>query len=294
MSTPVAPRLTERTVGPISRTDFVRFAGAGGDFNPVHHDDEYARAHGFPQVFAMGMFTAGLLGRFVSDAFGIQAVERLSVRFLAPAWPGDMLRFSLSGDAPYMVTVIADEGVRASGVVALRGEETAEPDVDAPDDPLVEGRLAEIAQHELADVVLPVERGKVVEFARAVGSDSPLHVDEAAAAAAGYPGLVAPLVFSCVVAHWNGGDGAALATELGLELSRVVHGEQRWIHHRPLVAGDELTGRRAVAGVRTKGQPGAQMTLVTVATDFHDAQGHAVLREEMVIVELPAQRAQAA
>jgi acyl dehydratase len=50
-----------RTFGPVSQTDIVRFAGAGGDFNPLHHDREFAGAAGFERPIAMGQFTAGLL-----------------------------------------------------------------------------------------------------------------------------------------------------------------------------------------------------------------------------------------
>jgi acyl dehydratase len=49
------------TFGPVSQTDIVRFAGAGGDFNPLHHDREFAGAAGFERPIAMGQFTAGLL-----------------------------------------------------------------------------------------------------------------------------------------------------------------------------------------------------------------------------------------
>ena len=78
-------------MGPVTRTDFVRFAGAGGDFNPLHHDEEYARAAGFPTVFAMGQFQAGLLARFAADWLGAEHVRSYRVRFKAKVWPGDVL-----------------------------------------------------------------------------------------------------------------------------------------------------------------------------------------------------------
>ena len=66
---PVAPvalaagdRMPETTAGPLTRTDFVRYAGAGGDLNPIHHDEPMAVAAGFPTVFGMGMLHAGMLG----------------------------------------------------------------------------------------------------------------------------------------------------------------------------------------------------------------------------------------
>src|SRR3954449_1519358 len=85
--------MNELRVGPITRTDIVRFAGAGGDFNPLHHDEEYARAAGFPTVFAMGQLQAGLLSRFVADELGAENVRSYKVRFKAKVWPGDVLVF---------------------------------------------------------------------------------------------------------------------------------------------------------------------------------------------------------
>jgi acyl dehydratase len=81
----------ELRVGPLTRTDIVRFAGAGGAFNPLHHDEEYARAAGFETVFAMGQFQAGLLSRLAAESFGIENVRRYRVRFKAKVWPGDVL-----------------------------------------------------------------------------------------------------------------------------------------------------------------------------------------------------------
>ena len=66
-------------VGPLTRTDFVRYAGASNDFNPLHHDDEYARAAGHPSVFAHGMFSAGLLASYLVAWFGPDSVRAFSV-----------------------------------------------------------------------------------------------------------------------------------------------------------------------------------------------------------------------
>ena len=60
----------ERCVGPLTRTDFVRYAGASGDFNPIHHDEAFAQAAGFANVFGHGLLTAGILGGFVADWLG--------------------------------------------------------------------------------------------------------------------------------------------------------------------------------------------------------------------------------
>jgi 3-hydroxybutyryl-CoA dehydratase len=79
------------TVGPLTRTDFVRYAGASGDFNPIHHDDEFARSAGLPSVMAHGMLSAGLLASFVTQWFGPDCMRRYKVRFCGRVWPGDHL-----------------------------------------------------------------------------------------------------------------------------------------------------------------------------------------------------------
>jgi acyl dehydratase len=76
---------------PLTRTMFVRYAGASGDFNPMHHDDTIATQVGNPSVFGHGMLTMGLAARVVKDWFGPEAIRRLQVRFSKQVWPGDVL-----------------------------------------------------------------------------------------------------------------------------------------------------------------------------------------------------------
>ncbi|WP_082920725.1 MaoC/PaaZ C-terminal domain-containing protein [Rhodococcus sp. YH3-3] len=83
-----------RTVGPISQTDIVRFAGAGGDFNPLHHDPEFVRSSGFPGVIAMGQMHAGILAGLLSDWVGVEHIREYEVRFVAPVFLGDILTAS--------------------------------------------------------------------------------------------------------------------------------------------------------------------------------------------------------
>jgi acyl dehydratase len=75
----------------ISRTHFVRYAGASGDFNPMHHDDTVATSIGNPSVFGHGMLTAGLMARVLKDWFGPAALRRFQVRFSKQVWPGETL-----------------------------------------------------------------------------------------------------------------------------------------------------------------------------------------------------------
>lgn len=83
----------ELTVGPITRTHIVRYAGASGDFTPIHHDELLAQSVGLPGVFAMGMMHAGMMAHLVADWLGLANVRRYRVRFEDRVWPGDTLTF---------------------------------------------------------------------------------------------------------------------------------------------------------------------------------------------------------
>ncbi|ROS32064.1 MaoC family dehydratase [Amycolatopsis thermoflava] len=107
--------LPEREVGPVTQTDIVRFAGAGGDFNPLHHDPEFARRAGFPGVLAMGQMQAGMLAAWLTDWCGVEHLREYEVRFVAPVFLGAVLRFS--GE----VTEVTD-GVAALALRARDGE----------------------------------------------------------------------------------------------------------------------------------------------------------------------------
>lgn len=119
------------TVGPITRTDIVRFAGAGGDFNPLHHDEERAKAAGFPGVFAMGQMQAGMLSRLVTERFPISAVRAYRVRFADKVWPGDELTLRWGAETPRTDEATGEalldvelEAVRQTGDVAVKGRVT--------------------------------------------------------------------------------------------------------------------------------------------------------------------------
>lgn len=90
----VGDEMPATTVGPLTRTDFVRYAGAGGDLNPIHHDEPFAQAAGFPTVFGMGMLPAGMLGTHLARWVGPFNLRAFRVRFTAQVWPGDVLTFS--------------------------------------------------------------------------------------------------------------------------------------------------------------------------------------------------------
>ncbi len=87
----IGTEMPEREYGPISRTDIVRYQGASGDFNPIHHDDEFAQSAGYPMAFSVGMLQAGILASFATDWLGPRNVRRFGVQFREQVWPGDRL-----------------------------------------------------------------------------------------------------------------------------------------------------------------------------------------------------------
>ena len=76
------------TFGPLSVTDFVRYQGASGDMNPVHHDTAFAKAAGYPGPLAVGMFAAGAMNTYGTDWLGAANVRRSRMRWRAPAFAG--------------------------------------------------------------------------------------------------------------------------------------------------------------------------------------------------------------
>ncbi|GAA1935844.1 MaoC family dehydratase N-terminal domain-containing protein [Microbacterium aoyamense] len=124
-----------------------------------------------------------------------------------------------------------------------------------------------------------VGREKVREFARAVFADDPQHVDPVAAQALGYADVVAPPTFAMVIQDLTLQQLLA-EPDSGIELSRVLHGEQRFAYTRPIVAGDELTARLTVSAIRALGG-NAMVTSDAVITD---ASGEHVVTATSVLV----------
>src|SRR5215208_4348271 len=79
------------TVEDLTRGDFVKYAGASGDFTPLHYDQTFVEAAGIPTVFAMGMLNACILSRRAADYTGLENLRRYKVRFATRVWPGDTI-----------------------------------------------------------------------------------------------------------------------------------------------------------------------------------------------------------
>jgi len=125
---------SEVVVDDLTRTQIVQYAGASGDYNPLHTDDVFAReVAGYPTVFAHGMLTMGLTGKMVTNYVGNGRLTAYGVRFTNQVWPGDTLT------ATAQVAAIRTEGddhlvdldittTNQDDVVVLSGKATARVD----------------------------------------------------------------------------------------------------------------------------------------------------------------------
>ena len=130
----------ERVFGPLQREDFVRYAAASGDDNPIHQDEEYAKSSGAPTVFAMGMLNAGFLAKAISDWFGgPHHLRRYKARFTNRVWPGDELACTAR------VVSVEDGLVKVTVEARRRGD--GPPELDLPNE-----QTAIIGE---ADIALP-------------------------------------------------------------------------------------------------------------------------------------------
>lgn len=120
----------EIVVEDIGVEDFVRYAGASGDFNPLHYDQSYAEAAGEDSVFGQGMLTANYAAHLATDWFGLDRIDSFSVRFRDRLWPDDTVTVSGEivevADTPIGAEVEADLVVtNQDGTELVTGNVTA-------------------------------------------------------------------------------------------------------------------------------------------------------------------------
>src|SRR5437660_12630315 len=115
----------------LTRTDLVQYAGASGDFNPMHHDEVKAQAAGLPSVFGHGMFSAGFLAKAITDYVGVGNLKKYKVRFTKQTWPGEHLRSRIKVTAKRKengsnLVDLECELANQDGEVKVSGEATAD------------------------------------------------------------------------------------------------------------------------------------------------------------------------
>ncbi len=118
---------TARLVEDLKRTQLVQYAGASGDYNPLHTDEVYTtKVAGYPSVFAHGMLTMGMTGRMLTDYVGDARLTKYGVRFTSQVWPGDTLDSTatvkaLTGTNEAPLVELDVSTVNQNGVVVLSG-----------------------------------------------------------------------------------------------------------------------------------------------------------------------------
>lgn len=132
-------------------------------------------------------------------------------------------------------------------------------------------------------VTLPIEPGKIREFARAILDDNPIYRSAKEAASAGFQGIPAPPTYSVVSAFFQE-SGSRL--DVGLDMRYTLHAEQEYEYHIPVVAGDILTGRSRITNRYEKeGRRGGKLVFVTVETVYENQIGQKVLTVRQTLVQ---------
>src|ERR1041384_658467 len=91
---------TARLVEDLKRTQIVQYAGASGDYNPLHTDEVFTtKVAGYPSVFAHGMLTMGMTGHMLTNYVGDGRLSKFGVRFTKQVWPGDSLTANATVEA---------------------------------------------------------------------------------------------------------------------------------------------------------------------------------------------------
>src|SRR5262249_16667189 len=128
-------------------------------------------------------------------------------------------------------------------------------------------------------ITLEVEPGHIRRFVEALGDANPLYSDPAAARAAGLPALPAPPTFAAALRARDVREG------LGIDLRKLLHGEQEYEYRRPLYAGDRLVLRERIVDVQDKQGRSGAMQLLTLETTAHDpASGELVFVGRKTVV----------
>jgi len=135
-------------------------------------------------------------------------------------------------------------------------------------------------------VKLPIEAGKVREYAIAMKGDAAIYHDRAAALAQGYANIPAPPTFTSTASFHVDPELASFPVILEMNRARMVHGEQHWSFLRAPVAGEVLTGVSRLVSVKSKlNSAGRTLRFVEITTDFADQQANLIVQETMLSIE---------
>lgn len=129
--------------------------------------------------------------------------------------------------------------------------------------------------------VFEIEKGQIRRFAVAIGEDDPVHLDEKAAKAAGFPSLVAPPTFAAALDNT-----APLLEELGLDERSTMHREEEYEYFRPVCAGDELSVAHRVVDLYESDAPHGKLLFAVIETRATDKKSRTAFKGRRVLVKL--------
>jgi acyl dehydratase len=148
--------------------------------------------------------------------------------------------------------------------------------------------------YEFPTHTFSVGKSKIAEFAMAVAQKDtpekikPIYADAAAANQAGYPGIIISPTFPTSVMFWTGGGLMGVVNTLGIDLGRLLHGEEEYEYFGCVCAGDVLTSKMKVVDMyakEKKGKPGKFMEFIVLETEMRNQQGELVIKSRSILVE---------
>jgi acyl dehydratase len=260
---------TFRHVRTCDRLRPVYYAAASGDFNPVHLDGEAARRAGLPSVILHGMCTYAWLAEACSTLLGERGrIRRMAARFSHPVLPGDAITFQ--GRCATRTDEAAGLQVTARN---QRGEDVLEgARVDLAFTAWKPSRVDPIAgDRRYGPYRYEVGAEKIREFALAVGGGSPARSFGAAKSPV-FDASVAPPTFAAAIALQPCAD-ALSDPATGVDVLRVLHGEEEIVIHGKVLAGDVLETAGQIVRVEKK----RNFDVLTMSTVTANQRGELVL-----------------
>ncbi len=127
----VGDSYSETIVEDLRRTQIVQYAGASGDYNPLHTDDKFTKEiAGYPGVFAHGMLSMGMTGKMLTNFIGDGTLKKYGVRFTNQVWPGDTLEskatiVEVKEENGETLAEISIETTNQDGATVITGSATA-------------------------------------------------------------------------------------------------------------------------------------------------------------------------
>lgn len=138
---------------------------------------------------------------------------------------------------------------------------------------------------EYPEFTFEVEKCKIKEFARAIGDNSAIYLDEKAAKEAGYEGLAIPPTFPTLFANF-GGSMNVILDDFKLDLARILHGGQQYEYFGKIKPGDKVTGKSKVTNIFEKtGKSGGTMDFIVMETTYTNQNGEKVLVDTSTLIQ---------